>query len=305
MLGEYSVLHGHGALIAAVEHRVLASFRAGGDALMMSSSLSTTPARVDSLDSGFGKAWAGVAAAGEWSGQRTPMYGALHIDSTALYDPTGRKLGFGSSAAVVVACAGATSQKPLTAEAFALLRDWHNRAQDSTGSGGDVAASLLGGLVWLEQGVPTRLPAAPPPLAVFKHAQAASTPSLTKQIRAFAGRAAHEYGALETRLVAAATRGRTALKEADLASWVTACRDANAALDELGQRAKVAIVNDAHRALVAKVEAAGGACKPSGAGGGDLSLVTTPDEATLQRLIDELGLERVVVAATGLETRIS
>lgn len=307
LLGEYAVLNGHPALVAAVDQRVVARFTPHAnpeDPLTVAGSLSADPVVVDGLEHSFGRAFAGVAAARELLQQPT-LSGALTVDSTALYSADGRKLGYGSSAAVVVAVAAAVMGRVPTADTFVTLRAWHNRAQQSEGSGGDIAASLLGGLVWLHGTRAVKLDVPPPPLAVFVHPQAASTPSLSRAIRAFAAAQPTAFFALQDRIVTAASTGHQALLSGNLHTWVVACATANTAMTALGDAAGVAIATAEHRELVRHIEAEGGACKPSGAGGGDLSLVTAPSRTVLDKLIRRFGLREVAVAAEGVRIQNS
>ncbi len=83
-------------------------------------------------------------------GSREPAL-SLRIDSSALYDAEGGKIGLGSSAAVAVgvalallARAGEESSE-LEAAAFRAALEGHRAYQGGRGSGYDVAASLYGG----------------------------------------------------------------------------------------------------------------------------------------------------------------
>ena len=72
--------------------------------------------------------------------------------------------------------------------AFPICKAWHNKAQGTTGSGGDVAAALIGGLACLEGERIDRVSWVPP-LAVAFHPASASTPqfiSNTKRLKAAA-----------------------------------------------------------------------------------------------------------------------
>lgn len=276
LFGEYVALDGHPALIAAVNRRVYVSFSSHQESgLWVRGSLSKEPIRVEGLSHPFGRAFAGAEAARQILGQAQPLSGVLTIDSSELYDrATRRKLGFGSSAAVVVAVATAMLGEAPSAKHFALLRDLHNQAQGSNGSGGDIAASLLGGVTWLEQGSVVRTLADTSLLRLFIHEQSADTPSFSKKVRAFKEAEPAGYAVIERQLVEAARLGRDALRHGPLA--IPAVSLANQAMSELSLQAEVPIVTPAHRELVAWAKTVGGAAKPAGAGGGDLSLVALP-----------------------------
>jgi phosphomevalonate kinase len=67
----------------------------------------------------------------------------------------------------------------------------------------------------------------------------------------------------------------------DASRFLGAVSQAEAALDDLGRAAAAPIITEAHRALARAAAAAGLVTKPSGAGGGDLSLVFGPSDAAL------------------------
>ena len=78
------------------------------------------------------------------------LEGSAEIDSAALFDPNGRKLGYGSSAAATIAACGivlkASGMDSETTNILPLLAvDAHRHAQGGRGSGYDVFASMHGG----------------------------------------------------------------------------------------------------------------------------------------------------------------
>jgi phosphomevalonate kinase len=74
--------------------------------------------------------------------------GRVVVDSTAFFGPDGRKLGFGSSAAVTLAVTSLLCAEPQTPEQtlLSLALDAHRHFQGGRGSGYDVATSFYGGV---------------------------------------------------------------------------------------------------------------------------------------------------------------
>jgi len=74
--------------------------------------------------------------------------GRVVIDSTAFFGPDGRKLGFGSSAAVTLALTSLLCAEPQTPtnDILSLALDAHRHLQGGRGSGYDVVTSLYGGV---------------------------------------------------------------------------------------------------------------------------------------------------------------
>ena len=74
--------------------------------------------------------------------------GRVIVDSSAFFGPNGRKLGFGSSAAVTVALTSLLCADPQTPDEdiLNLAVAAHRHAQGGRGSGYDVATSLFGGV---------------------------------------------------------------------------------------------------------------------------------------------------------------
>ncbi len=80
--------------------------------------------------------------------RRSRRTGRVIVDSSAFFGPNGRKLGFGSSAAVTVALTSLLCADPQTPdrEILDLAVAAHRHAQGGRGSGYDVATSLFGGV---------------------------------------------------------------------------------------------------------------------------------------------------------------
>ncbi|WP_428263803.1 mevalonate kinase family protein [Haliangium sp.] len=282
LAGEYAVLDGAEAVIAAVNRRVVATVLAPGDRVLRRSMRSPFLRAVRTAVSRH-------AGPDSVAAERA---GRMYADSGALRDHSGPKLGLGSSAAVTVAacaCALARDQPPPTpALIHTLAHAAHGDAQlrrGARGSGADVAASVYGGVVAVQVRADPREAVAVRPLAptlrlhqvhlVFVWTgTSASTPALVSRVQAWRGVDPRAYertiaavGDAAAALIASLAPGASAT---DIVAAVAAGGEAAA---RLGRDAGVAIETDAHLAIAALARARGGAAKPTGAGGGDIALV--------------------------------
>jgi phosphomevalonate kinase len=208
---------------------------------------------------------------------------APFIDAGALR-ANGRKLGLGSSAAILVASLAALelelapelSGRALAERVLDAALAAHARAQGG-GSGIDVAASAFGGVMLARR---TRdglrlEPAALPPeisIGVFAAGQAASTRELVARVRALKGSEPSRYERLIGAQSEASEAAAAALKSGDAPAVVRALALQAAALTELGAAAGVPIVTPELEAMRTEGERRGAAVLPAGAGGGDVAL---------------------------------
>jgi len=232
------------------------------------------------------------------------------FDASALRE-NDRKLGLGSSAAILVAslAALALEREPdlspgeLAERVHPLARAAHRKAQGG-GSGLDVASSAFGGVllatprdgellldrVALPEGIQITVLASPEP---------ASTPAILRAVEALKARAPIEHARWLELQSAASERAALAVEQGDASALLAALRDQSAALSGLGQAAGVPIVTPAVARLAVSAQALGAAALPAGAGGGDIALWVTRDgkpppfEAELQALPLALGVPGV------------
>jgi len=298
LIGEYAVLHGHHAVVAAVDRRVTGHFVAGA--------APATPL--------VGKVVESVRAYLLEDGG-TPPDGAPELDSSALASSTG-KLGLGSSAAVVAAGVGAMLEAAgcdiqyTRALAFTLADNAHRAAQGGLGSGADVAAAVHGGIIGYARrdGAVDVRPLALPDgveLIVFSTRTPSSTVDHLRALEAIleSDRAARReridaIGALATDFIAACTN-------ADARAAVETAARANAELSALGRIIGLPIVTPALEAAATLAEELGGAAKPSGAGGGDVGVAFMTDGGaaeTFRQRAPHIGLEILSIrtGASGL-----
>jgi len=221
------------------------------------------------------------------------------------------KIGLGSSAAVTVATIGAAlasrgvqivdnkSQADTITreELFALADEAHAVAQGTRGSGIDIACAIWGGAIRFRRtpGTPEissiNIPDGLRLTFVFT-GQSASTGELVGKVNALAQRDPVRHGAAVERLTEIAGRFGAALAAADVGAAISAADAYGEAMAALGRAADAPIVTPALAKLAALARRAGGAAKPSGAGGGDLGVCFTADDestARLRTIVSEAG----------------
>jgi phosphomevalonate kinase len=272
--GAYSVLEGAPALVAAVDRYVVADADRPADRV-------TDEVRA-ALE-------AGELRAAPWfdaSALRAPAPTALDPAAT-------RKLGLGSSAAILCASLAASlddlpdDDDGLAREVLRRALDLHRRAQHG-GSGVDVAACALGGVVMARlQGPPVdvalsrggELDVSPhefpatTEVVVFSARAEAATSSMLTGVRDHAARDPRGWAELIGRARAGAEAAASATTTAAL---VAALREQSAALAALGAAAHVPIVTEDVAAIDAAARREGAVFLASGAGGGDVALWVGP-----------------------------
>jgi mevalonate kinase len=298
LIGEYAVLQGHPAVVAAVDRRVTGRFVPGA-----------TPATplvahvVESVRNYL------LADGG------TPPEGAPELDSSALSSNAG-KLGLGASAAVAAAAVGAMLEAAgcdiqYTRElAFALADSAHRAAQGGRGSGADVAAALYGGVVRYARRdggaevQPLALPAAVE-VIVFSTGTPSSTIDHVRALEAYAERdpivcrsRLVELGSLTEEFISGCAND-------DADRVMRMARYATPQLAALGGHIGLPIVTPALAEAAKLAEALGGAAKPSGAGGGDVGVAFLTDRGaaeTFRQRAPHIGLEILSIrtGASGL-----
>jgi len=297
--GAYVVLEGAPALVAAVDRYVVAD--PGRPAELLTEEVRTAIAL-------------GVIDEAPW------------FDASALRADEGRrKLGVGSSAAILVASMAARAawqrqargEGPPGWDREALLAgalDAHRAAQGG-GSGLDVAASVLGGVLRCRLQLRTGAPLGyGPQLETIPHAlpdgltvtvlaseAEARTSAMLARVREFAERSPARY---RTRMEYAAAGAGLAASAESVADFVVGLQRQVEALGEIGELAGVPIVTEALRQLGPAAAEEGAVIAPSGAGGGDVAILVgsrPPSEALLQRAFAAgLSVEPMRIAARGV-----
>ena len=302
--GEYAVLAGAPALVAAVDRRVscrLSSRREDGwcfastgfaahEVLPKAEVFRAPPSTVPGI---VRRAIAEAAA---------PETLHIAIDSSPCY-LDGAKLGLGSSAAMVTAVAAAFAALGGEAPGLAELYDIHAAFQGG-GSGLDVAAAVTGGVIRFQERrvAPVRLPAALKMAFVFT-GTATYTPDLLAKFNAW--RSGGRQPALE-RLADAAQQVADCTVNAE--SFLAALSEYAAVLQRFDRIARIGVYGPGHRRALAVAERLGIVYKPCGAGGGDMGMAVAEDGdavAAFEREASSAGLTVVPmeIAFDGLTVR--
>lgn len=222
----------------------------------------------------------------------------------------GRKLGLGSSAAILVASLGAlelardpeVEVEALRRRVFPIALAAHRRAQGG-GSGVDVAASSFGGILLarpMGEDLAVERVALPAELRFWALASAspATTSDMIRRVRALAttdpSRCARLMGAQREASEAAAS----AALRGDARELLTALARQGAALKALGEGAGVPIVPPELVRLQTAANERGAALLPAGAGGGDVSWWVSAHEGPPAS--EELAELTLGLGATGL-----
>jgi phosphomevalonate kinase len=261
LLGEYAVVDGGRALVAAV------SVRAWGE--------TTARAEMDSPVVREVRAAAG--------GADTPVF----IDTSSFRDAQGAKFGFGSSSAAAV-CAGALLVGDTDERALQAALTGHRAANG--GSGIDVAACYFGGVIAAHrqpgpvEAMPTRIPGLE--LAIFRLGPPVSTADFVRRCRDSA-----DWDRWSAVLRELTEEGLEAYLRGRSEPFCAAVERFGRALDGLGRSAGVPIITPEAEALAAAARRFGGVAKPSGAGGGDVAVGWLPSEVDPERVAAEAGVE--------------
>lgn len=317
LLGEYAVLDGASAVVAAVDRRarVTASPAPGRWWQVAAPGLTEAPARF-ALDPSGALQWASGGESrglelverlfGGWSdavgsaiGALPPL--ALELDTTEFFDDAGGarvKLGLGSSGALTAALASALEAWIGGGVLPRLDLEWvrkavalHRTIQGGRGSGLDVAASLLGGVLEYRlderQRVATARPLARPDdlcwLAIWTGRPAATGSFLERLEARRSSHRAQVEGAMAA-LAAAAAAGVSAMERADAGAFLDAVDASWEGFEALGAAIEMPILSAEHRRIRRLADGCGVRYKPSGAGGGDLGLAFADDGGRLDDL---------------------
>jgi phosphomevalonate kinase len=289
--GEYAVLEGHVAVVAAVSRRVVAR--------ISESDVEPTPfieRAVESLSQSVPNA-------------RDALRN-LDIDSSALFTSDGNKLGLGSSAASIVASVALALGSD--ADRHRILRlayAAHGSAQQHRGSGADVAAAVFGGVSAVRtSGVepvdvaPLELPAGLTLLAVWT-GTSAHTPTLVEAVREGAKKRPSEHRLAIAHIAAASRCFIDACEAGNAGAAVAAVHEGAQAVAALAGATDVPLVTQAHRTIRALASSRGGASKPTGAGGGDLALAAFADPAQAERFRADLQLSGMKAVELAVDPR--
>lgn len=284
LTGEWVVLRGAPALVAAVDRHAVVTVEPGADGIEVESLAEGRrdrfdPAGDDALPGGdAGAVLAAVRQRGE-----SPRALRVVVDSRAFLVGE-RKLGLGRSAATLVAAAGALGPEQGPARILERALAANALFQSGQGSGADVAAAVHGGVIEARRsegglGVVRRaLPAGVQLIAGWTGTSAHTAPLLVRFAAAGTPPALAELSAAAIAAVDACARD-------DAPALLEAVDRAASLLGRLGSEIDLPLVTPELATLMRVANRVGAAAKPSGAGGGDcgIALATSAPQAAAVR----------------------
>jgi phosphomevalonate kinase len=250
---------------------------------------------------------AGLATTRNIAGNELPPFAAT-LDTRAFFggqegEPS--KLGLGSSAALTVALesaleawAGVDLVSHSSTGRLQALVDLHRHVQGGAGSGVDVAASLIGGIVRYRLGaggtvaeaVPVSLPEELRMVLVWT-GRSASTGDFLERLGNGLDDRPYEVEPVLDHLGSVSTDGVEAVTTGNSVAFLEAVDAFWLALDDLGRAISMPILADEHRALRSLAESFSVHYKPSGAGGGDVGVGFTTDETAALKMAERAAFE--------------
>ena len=312
LAGEYAVLAGAPAVVAAIDRRVSCriggrgagtwSFRSRGFEARSRHSADALPtAPGDPTASGDPATLVGHALRrlGIDPGS-LPKHLGFEIDSRPCYRGNA-KLGLGSSAAATVAVAAAVSALGGTECTLPQVLAIHRDLQGGSGSGLDVAAAFRGGVIRYRSGEARSIRLPDDIHCLFVYAGwATETRDLVKRFDAWRGSGdPPELRRLVACAEAVAEPAGPFLE--GLAEYVDA-------LEALDRAAGIGIVSEAHAVAATLARRHGALYKPCGAGGGDMGVALSKDEGELAPFgaaVAKAGLQVVSASIDPAGVRVS
>ncbi|HEX6982593.1 MAG TPA: hypothetical protein VF181_07515 [Balneolaceae bacterium] len=227
--------------------------------------------------------------------------GAIKIDTESFYHKTGHKLGLGASAAITVSLLSALMKyinkpiagKDLYREAYQI----HRKAQGKLGSGTDVAASAVGGVMqYCMQKNGNQIDGVLEPAEWPQDLQiipiwagySASTQDMVRKVEMYRDENSSSYKAIMNPMKKLSADGCRAFLRGDVKSFLEVVANFIRQEQKLGEVSQTDIISKAHKEIMTLVEEAGGVYKPSGAGRGDIGVAFCDDIDTRLRITDAI-----------------
>ena len=341
LLGEYAVMEGAPALVAAINREARITVRPSRDRHFRISApvmdVDALPFHLDAsgavvFDAQLGDAladkmkfFAATFAAGwRMRGEAaSPAPLEVHLDTADFYHRQHGKIGFGSSAALTVALLGALAARSDSdffneARQYPFFRqalEAHRLAQGKMGSGIDVAASTFGGILQYQIAPEGQLPATmietvsyPPGLYMLAiwTGVSASTRKLVRRVHEFRAREPRRFQQIMEEMGEISFAGCHALFSEDISHFLDAVGAYHQVLTKLGQHSSAPIISPEHQALAAIAYDRGAFYKPSGAGGGDLGIAFSDSPEVLEQVAEQIGrtayeIVPIHITANGLQ----
>lgn len=291
--GEYAVLFGSGAIIAAIDRSAVCEYSPGPDREF-------SPCAGLSTESLY-RLFQEVVDVCERASIK-PLPGRYKLDTSAFFaQDSGQKLGLGSSAAAVVALVKMILCQQSIVDQSLLLNlslQAHRDFSSGMGSGADVAAAVFASLIHFQPSHPLPIITTLDQDGLWKQLLFIDTlrPQNSRDfirpvllLKEKDPVFIHDFCQASTQICAhllKRDRPESLLigDVTELFHWVK----------NLGQRAHVDIVSQAHQAIHDAAVASGGCAKPSGAGGGDFAMAIIPKQGQklFAKKIGELGFHR-------------
>ena len=276
--GEYAVLLGAPALVLSVDRTASATLRINtADGWVVDSNVAKT-AKYDDFEALLADESKGLLQSVVHtlpSAAKLPTHAHLTLDTRSFfYD--GKKLGIGSSAAILVALAELLGHLTKQRISAAELINVHNALQASSGSGLDVMASRQGGLIRFQSGktIQMSLPTELHMRFVFTQVST-STQAMVSRFRqlieAYSTTALSKWRKLATD-VADATF--------DVSQFLECLATLNQFVLEFDRVTGLGIFSH-HRTFLDVANHSGVLYKPCGAGGGDIGVALSDDASKL------------------------
>lgn len=276
LAGEYSVLFGGTALVAPIDRMAQAQFKPADKLAFFSK---TTDRFVQNNEHPL---WQSVVGTQKNFALAMDI-GAYSLDTSAFFDESSKqKLGLGSSAAGVVALSKLLLKQR---DQNKLLRDYalkaHEDFSEHLGSGADVLVSSWAEAIFFRRNNnnlvihPIDLRALWPHLVFIHTKREQNTRDFVAQALAYAqqdNQALLAFTSSSNLLTAELARARHSQEAGETINELYAL------LKNFGERAGIDIISKEHQEIYFLARRYGGSAKPSGAGGGDLSIAVVPKE---------------------------
>lgn len=213
----------------------------------------------------------------------------VSLDTSQFFNAKNQKLGLGSSAALTAALFSALCQfqdmdfdiDKQRQHIFKTSLQIHRKAQNSIGSGIDIAASVFGGALkyqivdkefnTLPRYEKLTIPGDLYILFVWT-GESASTMQFVRKVNEFKSNQSNAYYKIIERMQHSSNTGIEAIQQKNIDQFMQSVSQYFEAMNDLGKQSKVPIVSKTHRKIYELVCTQGSVYKPSGAGGGDIGI---------------------------------
>jgi phosphomevalonate kinase len=239
------------------------------------------------------------------------------LDTSQFYlDFDESKLGLGSSAALSVALYVALCKyagySDLEKNLFSIVLSAYHKAQGNLGSGIDIAASIFGGILdyqikgndfspeyhWEKLDIDRTIQFIP-----IWSGHSASTREFLRLLNEYRKHSEQYYRETLQRLVVLANNGCTAYREGQNDDFFKIVHDYFEQLQQLSRKSGIPIISDEHNRIAQVVMKAGGVYKPSGAGGGDLGIAFCRSDSTSKKIQQSIFDSEFDIVNLGIDTQ--